>query len=446
MYSVLVVDDDDSVREFLKELFVGKYEVFTASNGQQALKAASQHEPDVMILDIRMPGMSGIEVLEKMSSVSPKTQVIMGTADTDLDQVVKAIKLGAFDYKTKPFDFELLSASVEKALERLNLLNEVENLRFEVSTKYFKDIVGESEPMKKIYDIIERIKNTDASVIIYGESGTGKELVARAIHYGGARAVYPFVAVNCAAIPPNLLESELFGHERGSFTGATMMRRGKFEVANKGTLFLDEIGNMSFELQSKLLRVLQDQRFERVGGNTEISVDVRIISATNADLQKLIEDNKFREDLYYRLHVVPINIPPLRKRQSDIPLLVSHFINKYSPKLGKKIMRIDKEAMDILTEYRWPGNVRELENVIERSIVLSDSEIITASALPKNILDANDKENINIASGKSLDEAEKLIVEKTLSKAKGNKTKAAEILGITRKTLRNKIERYGIDA
>ncbi len=442
-YTILIADDEIGIRELLKELLKNKYNILLAENGEQTIKTLNKENPDIVILDIRMPKKNGIEVLEHIKNKNLRAIPIIITADKDIQTAINAMKLGAFDYVVKPFENEKIFNLVKNAIEKLSLKNEIEYLKTELKKQYsFENIIGISNEMEEVYKQVNNILDNDAIVLITGESGTGKELIARAIHFNGKRKDYPFIPVDCASIPETLIESELFGHEKGSYTGALNKKIGKFELSNKGTIFLDEIGNLTIEVQSKLLRILQEQEFTRVGGNEKIKVDVRIISATNADLKKLIKEKKFREDLFYRLNVVPINLPPLRERTGDIQILTQYFLDTYNNKYNKNF-KISKKVVDIFNNYYWPGNVRELENIIQRLVLICPQTIIDVSNLPDNILQPeNIKEDSNIEAGITLDKAEKILIKETLMVNNSNISKTAKILGITRKTLHNKLDKY----
>src|SRR5437773_8163775 len=384
---VLVVDDDHGVRESFRLILEDRYEVLEAADGRQALERLRASPVDLVLLDIRLPEMDGIEVLERMKAVDDGVEVILVTAVKTVRTAVAAMKLGAFDYLTKPFEEDELLSLVRRALERRSLEREVVYLRSELERRHdFDEIVGQHPEMQKLYRLVTNVARTPTTVLITGESGTGKELIARAIHRQSPRRDKPFVPVNPAALSETLLESELFGHEKGSFTGAFQRKLGKLEMAQGGTLFLDEIGTLRAELQSKLLRVLQEREIERVGGTRTIRIDVRIIAATNVDLKQAVATRAFREDLYYRLNVMPISVPPLRDRRDDIPLLVAHFIRRYNAEMNKHVDGLSPEAMTVLREYPWPGNVRELQNIIERLVGLVEAPIIGVSDLPLDVL------------------------------------------------------------
>ncbi len=385
--SILIVDDEPNIRRVLEAVFTkDKYRVFTAENGRKALDIISaEANLDVLLCDLIMPDLNGVEVLKAAKEMNPGLSIVMITAHGTIRTAVEAMRLGAFDYVTKPFDMDEIKLIVKNALEHSQLIAENTQLRQELKSRFkFNEIVGSSGKMQEVYKIVERVANSNATVLIRGESGTGKELIAKAIHYNSPRADKPFIAVSCAALPETLLESELFGHEKGAFTGAAGQKLGRFELANQGTLFMDEIGELSPGMQVKLLRALQERQFERVGGTKTINVDVRLIAATNKDLEQAVAVNDFRADLYYRLQVIQVFLPSLRERKEDIPLLVEHFITKFNDANGRSIKYVSKAAMDLLMCYSWPGNIRELENAIERSVVLADSdaENITPDLLP----------------------------------------------------------------
>ncbi|RLE10159.1 sigma-54-dependent Fis family transcriptional regulator [Candidatus Aerophobetes bacterium] len=441
---ILVVDDEPLVRNFLKEVLEAEdYEVLTTEDGLSALKEVERGGIDLVITDVRMPKMNGIELLKEVKKRSPSTLVVVITAYGTIENAVEAMKNGACDYITKPLSPEQIKLAIQKASQHKNLLNENRYLRSEVSQRYnFEQLIGRSPQMRRVYEMIDRVAPTNATVLIQGESGTGKELVARAIHYRSPRKDKPFVKVNCAALPEDLLESELFGHERGAFTGAVSKREGRFELADRGTLLLDEISETSPAFQAKLLRVLQEQEFERVGGSKTIKVDVRVIATTNKDLKQAIREGKFREDLYYRLNVLPIYLPPLRERKEDIPLLVQHFLEKYSRQNGLRIKSLSKKCLDMMMQYEWPGNVRELENVIERAVVMSEGETI----FPENISLSSPVQKMGLSFPEeiTLEEMEKRLILHTLQRTGGNRTEAAKILGISVRTVRNKLKKYGM--
>jgi len=392
--SILIVDDEANIRRVLDAVFSKDgYRVLTAENGKKALDIIStEPDLDVLLCDLIMPDLNGIEVLKSAREINPFLSVVMITAHGTIKTAVDAMRFGAFDYITKPFDMDEIKLIVKNALERRRLLAENTELKQELRSRYkFDEIVGSSGKMHDVYKVIERVANSNATILVRGESGTGKELVARAIHYNSSRAAKPFIAVSCAALPETLLESELFGHEKGAFTGAVGQKAGRFELANQGTLFLDEIAEVSLSMQVKLLRVLQERKFERIGGTKTLSMDVRMIAATNRNLEEAVAMSEFREDLYYRLQVIQVFLPPLRDRREDIPPLVEHFVEKFNTENGRNIKFASPECMDLLMKYDWPGNIRELENAIERGVVLADpaSEYITPDLLPVAIQSAS---------------------------------------------------------
>ncbi|GBC94674.1 Transcriptional regulatory protein ZraR [bacterium HR16] len=390
--TLLIVEDQASHRRVLEAHFSKQYDVLTAEHGQRALEIAAQQPVHLLIVDLILPGaMNGMEVLQKIREMHPNVMAIMITAHPTVRTAVQAMKDGAIDYIEKPIDLDELKAKVDRAAEQYRQREEVlQQPQRPRDTLDLQGIVGNSEAMRKVYEMIGKVAASNATVLIRGESGTGKELVAKAIHRNSSRAGGPFVAVSCAALPETLLESELFGHERNAFTGATSQKPGRFELAHKGTLFLDEVAEITPAIQVKLLRVLQEHEFERLGGTKTIKVDVRLVAATNKDLEKMVQEKTFRDDLYYRLHVIEIYLPPLRERREDIPLLVEHFLKQYNRENGKRLKSVAPEAMDILMKYRWPGNVRELENAIERAVVLADTdaEYLTPDLLPDSIVGA----------------------------------------------------------
>ncbi|OGB87280.1 hypothetical protein A3H38_05535 [candidate division WOR-1 bacterium RIFCSPLOWO2_02_FULL_46_20] len=438
---ILVVDDERDMLETYESILRKNYKVITASSGQEALKISQVESLSLVLLDIRMPKMDGIEVLKKIKEQDPNLEVIMITASKDIASAVESMKLGAFDYITKPFDVKELKAIIEKALEKRSLVRENLYLRESLKdiTAYY-DLIGKTPQMKKLYETIDKVAPTDSTILIHGESGTGKELVARAIHKKSKRAHKPFIAVNCAAIPENLFESDLFGHERGSFTGALERKLGKFELADGGTLFLDEIGCMPPAMQAKLLRVLEGKAIERVGGEKVVPIDVRLISATNIDFKKEITEGNFRHDLYYRLNVIPVTLTPLRERNSDIPLFVEYFINKFNNILNKNVKGLAKEAMAKLLNYPWPGNVRELQNLIERVIVLSAGKTICEDEIPLSAQGGTKPLK------ESLDNFEIETIKKVIAENNGNISQAARSLKTARTTLLTRIKALGIQS
>jgi DNA-binding NtrC family response regulator len=437
--SILVVDDEDSVRESLHMWFTEDgYEVLCAENATKALNILEKSRIDIILADIKMPGMDGLEMLQRIKSLNSTSIVIMMTAFATVDTAVKALKDGAYDYVTKPFDPDDLSHLIRNAARQVNLSRENETLKTRVdSLQNIDDFIGRSEAIKKVLHEVESVAPTNSSVIITGESGTGKELIAKAIHSNSLRKFYPMVSVHCGALTESLLESELFGHEKGAFTGAVYNRKGRFEMADNGTIFLDEIATISTKMQVELLRVLETKNFVRVGGNKEISSDFRVICATNRDLKSMVEKGTFREDLFYRLNVVNIHVPPLRDRLEDIPLLVDYFIRKYSLQMNRPIVTVDNEALRKLSTYPFPGNIRELENMIERAIVIGNGKKILTRDLPfgKDVIDSNIE---------SLDEFEKAFIQRILTKYSWNISRTAQALKVDRVTLYNKIKKYGL--
>lgn len=446
--SVLIVDDESSVREAVSLLLVDTYNVSLVESGKEALEKLEKEKFDIVLLDILMPDMDGLEVVKKIKESEPGVEVIMVTATRTIETAVQAIKFGAYEYITKPFDKDKLLTIIKRALEKKALINENIALREEITGKQkCREIIGKSRRMKEILKIIDKVAGEDVAVLISGESGTGKEVIARAIHQKSNRANKPFVAVNCGAIPPDLLESELFGHEKGAFTSAVNRHIGKFEFANEGTIFLDDIANLPMAGQSKLLRVIQEREIMRIGSNKVIPIDVRIISSTNVDLEKTIKEDKFREDLYYRLRVVPIFTPPLRQRKEDIPLLFNYFLNKANVQLHKQIKGIRQDALDALMNYHWPGNVRELENLVDMLVVLCDKEEMTLQDLPGNILavqyEASEFEGISLKE--ALSQFETQFVLGIMKKTRWNQTEAAKLMGMHRNTLKLKLKEMGIE-
>jgi len=449
---ILIADDDADSRSALSLLLAGwGYEVIEAADGREALDRAIQNRPTVIVTDLVMPGMDGLALLEALRAELPASTVIVLTGYGTIETAVAAMKEGAYDYLTKPVDVRRLSALVAKAAEKSEVLREVTLLRRQLgSVVSMGQLIGSSQAMQEVYRTVQQAASTTAAVLIAGESGTGKELVARTIHALGARAKGPFVAVNCSAIPESLLESELFGHERGAFTGALERRAGYFELADQGTLFLDEIAEMSSALQAKYLRVLQDGVIRRLGGKAELKVDVRVIAATNKDPVAAMKQGTFREDLFYRLNVFSMTLPPLRQRKDDIPLLVDAFIAEFAAKYDRMAKSISEDALEILKQHAWPGNVRELRNCIERAVIGSDGFQISASLLPLSFrpLPAAPAPAGGTAApappppGMTLDEAERILILRTLAALGNNKTRAAESLGISLKTLHNKLRRY----
>ncbi len=448
---ILLADDDDSLRRVLEfQLQEAGYEVSTAENGALALEKFSSADFDCLISDWRMPQMSGAELLQRAGAINSETPIIVITAFGDVETAVEAMRGGAFDFITKPFNRQAILLTVEKALKYGAALAENRRLRRLVHEDFrLANVVGNSEKMRRIFDLVERVAQTDVTVLIEGESGTGKELIAKGIHFSGARKDKPFVAINCAAIPETLIEAELFGYKRGAFTGATQESKGKFEEANGGTLFLDEISTMPLGLQSRLLRVLQEREITRLGENTTRKINVRIIAATNENLTELIKQNEFREDLYYRLAVVPINLPALRERREDIPLLTEHFLKKSIAKHNLKPLKIEREVIDVFFRYSWMGNVRELENVVERMVVLSNDETLSLEDVPENLVNpqsAADNRWFSLPNEPiNLESVETEIIREALHRFAKNQSQTARYLGITRSALIYRMQKYGLE-
>jgi len=440
-YNILVVDDEKIVRESLFNWFEDEgYNVETAFDAEDALRKFDIGKYDLALLDMKMPGMSGLELLTKLKEIDNSCIVILITAFASVPTAIQSLKQGAYDYITKPVDPEELNHIVRNALTQKELKIENQQLKDKIEEMIIpENLIGESDKMKNIFELISSVAPTDTTVMIRGESGTGKELVAKAIHLNSKRKYFPIITVNCGALAESLLESELFGHEKGAFTGAQYKRKGKFEMANGGTIFLDEIGSVSPKMQVELLRVIESKKFNRVGGNEIIESDFRVITATNEPLEDLVKQGKFREDLYYRLNVFSIFIPPLRERRKDIEVLIDYFLKKFSKSMNKNFTRVSQEAMDFMMQYQWYGNVRELENAIERAVVVGNPPEITMKDLPFSIESVN-KDN----SGYSLADVEKGYIEKVLLQNEWNITKSAEILEIDRVTLYNKINKYGL--
>lgn len=443
--SILVVDDEPLVRDLLNEVLKREgYRVTLVKDGHSALKRIKENHFDLVVTDVKMPGLDGLTLLKEIKKVSPSTFVMVITAYGSIEDAVQAMKEGACDYLTKPVIPDQIKIAIQKISQYQNLLRENRYLKSEIDHIYRnKQLIGESPPMKRVYRMIAKAAPTKSTVLIYGETGTGKELVAREIHNISPRKRRPFIKVNCAALPEDLLESELFGYEKGAFTGALEKKEGRFELADTGTILLDEISETSFNFQAKLLRVLQEREFERVGGTRTIKVDVRVIATTNMDPLEAVKKGKLREDLYYRLNVIPISLPPLRERKEDIPLLVSYFLKKYGSQDGRRLKGVTSECLEMMSRYHWPGNVRELENAVQRAIVVSEGNYITPRDL---FLQINNDDAISEFpfdfSDATLEEMEKRLIQYTLRKVAGNRTRAAEILGVSVRTIRNKIKKY----
>ena len=452
---ILLIDDEPGSRDGLGLLLRREgYAVDAVESGEIAMSLLNEHPFEVIITDLFLPGLSGIDLLKRIKEMALPANVILITGQASAETAVEAMKGGAFDYVTKPVNFEKLKVVVAKAVEKSRLVAENLYLRQQLRGKYkFANIIGNSPAIQQVFSRMERILHTDSTVLILGASGTGKELVARAIHFNGPRKEKPFIAINCGAIPADLLESELFGHVRGAFTGAISEKPGKFELANDGTIFLDEIGTMPLHLQMKLLRVLQEQEIERVGGTRQIKLNVRVISATNCDLEDQVREGRFREDLYYRLNVIPIHLPQLNERREDIPLLARHFLRKVCAEMKRPLMALTPAAVHALEDYGWPGNVREMENVIERTVALTDGELIDRKDLPPQFIDSeNDRdalpvpkvpaEGINLPD--TIDTIERSMIHQALERSGGVKSRAALLLGLNRTTLVEKIKRLGL--
>ena len=445
---ILIADDEEPILFGLTELLKEEgYQVSAARNGKEALDKLKTDDFDLLLADLKMPKLDGLQILEAIKQENILTEVIIITGKGSIDTAVEAMKAGAYDYLTKPVEPDRLRTIIPKALEHHHLFVSHKALEQQIKqlTRY-EDLIGQSPQMHAVYKLIDAVADSTANVIITGESGTGKELVARAIHKKSGRCSQPFIAVNCSAFPENILENELFGHEKGAFTGALNEKPGCFEMADRGTLFLDEIGEMSLETQAKILRALEERRFRRLGGKKEIEVDVRVVAATNRRLKQALEEKRLREDLYYRLAVVEIDLPPLRERIEDIPLLINAFLNFFNDKNHKNIKGLTPPCREILMKYPWPGNVRELRNVIERAVILSTSDKIDVHVLPDRILTYKfEKPTIIIPLGTTVEEAEKQLIFRTLEMQNQNKTRAAQILGISLKTLHNKLGKYKQD-
>ncbi len=443
---ILVVDDEASQRDLLHLVLTEEgYSVETASSGEEAVLKVEDSFYNLVIMDMKMGGMGGLEALKRIKEISSAVQVLIVTAYASVDTAVDAMRSGALNYLTKPIDLEELKVQVDKTIQFSHLVAENESLKAQVAETFeASQIIGNSPRILEIFDTLHMVAPTDATVLILGESGTGKELVADAVHANSPRKKGPLVKVNCAALPETLLESELFGHEKGSFTGAVARREGRFKLADGGTLFLDEIAEMSLLLQAKLLRVIQTRSFERVGGTETISSDVRLVVATNRDLEEEVREKRFREDLYYRLNVVPVTLPPLRERREDIPLLAEHFLSEIAERNVKLIRGFSPQAMDLLVRNRWKGNVRELENVVERAVIMARGDLIQTSDLPGHITDEGDAPSAGIIPGRPLSDLEREAILSTLEMTGGNRTETAKLLGISRRTLQYKLKEFKI--
>lgn len=446
-FTILIIDDEDNIRNGLATNFeLEDYEVKTASNGQEGLDLVAKGDIDLVITDLRMDGISGEEVVKRVTTETPGIPVIVLTGHGSIDAAVEAMKSGAYDFLTKPLNLDQLNLIVKRALENRELSLQHKLLKEEIeSSACLEQMIGRSAEMQKVFSMIKKVAPAKASVLITGESGVGKELVANAIHNLSGRKDKAFIKVHCAALSESLLESELFGHEKGAYTGADSMQKGRFELAHGGTIFLDEIGEINQNVQIKILRVLQEKTFERVGGEKSISVDVRIVAATNKNLEEEVKAGRFREDLYYRLNVVHLKVPSLKERKDDLPLLIDSFIKKFAAENGKEIIGIDSKAKAALLKYDWPGNIRQLQNCIESSVVMTNGKQIKLEDLPLSVSEYTGQEAISIPMGIPLEDAEKIIIMQNLSANKGNKSKTADVLGIGRKTLHRKLNEYGLE-
>jgi len=444
--TVLVADDEKNIREGLREaLMLDGYDVLLAADGREALDTVNRGDVDLVITDLKMPRLSGEELLKSVASQFPTVPVIILTGHGTIESAVQAMHDGAYDFLTKPVNLDRLSLLVKRAVASRELAMQNRAMQEELERRSgFASIIGKSAEMKQVFDMVRQVAPSRSSVLITGESGSGKEMIAEALHYNSPRKDKSFIKLHCAALTESLLESELFGHEKGAFTGAIARKRGRFELAHLGTLFLDEIGEINQNVQIKLLRVLEEKKFERVGGEETIEVDVRLIAATNRDLKEAIAKGSFREDLYYRLNVVNIHIPPLRERKEDIPLLVAAFLKEFSQENGKPIEGIDPKARLALYNYSWPGNVRQLRNSVESAVVLAKGSMLTLEDFPPNIRGETGADTLRLSLGTSLADMEKEVIRSTLAREGGNKSRTAEILGIGRKTLHRKIEEYGL--
>lgn len=447
---ILIVEDEEKLRRVIQlQLESAGFEVDGAANAEQAMPLAPLS--DLVITDLRLPGMDGLQFIQQLQARGAQAAVIVMTAHGSVETAVDAMKLGAADFLQKPFSLDHLSTTVQKVMAVQSLRAENQRMREELDRRYqFDNIIGRSSAMREIFHTVERVAPTRATVLLAGESGVGKDMIARAIHQHSPRKNHAFVKINCTALPENLMESELFGYEKGAFTGASASKPGKFEQADHGTAFLDEIGDVPGSIQVKLLRILQERQFERLGSNVTREVDVRVIAATNVDLRAALEEGRFREDLYYRLNVVPINIPPLRERKEDIPFLAIHFVHKLSKELGSSATEISAAAMDRLINHSWPGNVRELENTIERSLVLASGAILQPADIrieaPRNAVALSSQQAPLLPEGETLEHWEQLMIREALRRANGNKSQAARMLGLTRNALRYRLSQIGLDS
>ena len=449
-YSILVVDDEEAQRSVLKGYLEKKgYKIFSASSGNDGIKAVQNNLIDIVLSDFKMPDITGLEVLERVKKINPEISFVILTAYGTIENAVKAMQLGAFDYISKPVDLDELDLLLERIIENKNLKSEIQLLKNQLQKKFKIDsFISHSPRMEEVLSLASRAADSKATVLITGESGTGKEVLAKSIHYVSSRKDKPFIAVNIPALPETLLESELFGHEKGAFTGAEKSKKGRFELAEAGTIFLDEIGDIPLNLQVKLLRVLQEHQIERLGSTESTSIDVRIIAATHQNLEQKIKDGTFREDLFYRLNIVSLNIPPLRERREDIIPLIDYFVEKYAKENGREKLSLSRETVDLLLKYNFPGNVRELENIVERAVVLSRNDVITLNDLPNVVKGFKaEKEIPNQDEGtliERVEELEKKLIYDALSKSNGNQSLAGRILGLTERNLRYKMQKYGI--
>ena len=445
--TILIVDDERNTREGLQRALHDRYDVLLAEDSQKAVEALESTPVDVMLTDLRMPGVDGMGLLRRALSLTNPPMCIMMTAYGSIENAVQAMQVGAYHYITKPVNLDELELVIQRALNSRRVEAENVNLRELIDQKYgLENIIGQSAPMRQVFETVQQVALSRATVLISGATGTGKELIAKAIHNLSPRKNGPFIAVHAAALPTSLLESELFGHEKGAFTGAVERRIGRFELADGGTLFLDEVGELEPQIQVKLLRVLEERAFERVGGAKTLQVDVRLVAATNKDLKKLVSEGKFRDDLFYRLSVVTVDLPPLRERRDDIPLLVKSFLDEFSRENGKQVHELTPEAMNLLLAYDWPGNVRELRNAIEQMVVLARGERLTVRDVPAAIRGGADLTKINVVrAGMTVEDAERQLIVQALKETDGNRTKAAQKIGVSRRTLHRKLKVYGLE-